>query len=58
MNSTHRIDPPNPEVHWHFISRYNHKIEFEGLIFEDIDFGYITQPIERKIPDEVIEKII
>lgn len=58
MNSAHRTDPPNPEVHWHFIPRYNNKIEFEGLIFEDPDFGYIPQPIERKIPDNIMKKII
>ena len=57
MNSAHRTNPPNPEVHWHFIPRYNYKIEFEDLIFEDPDFGYIPQPIERKIPDNIMEKI-
>lgn len=58
MNSAHRTDPPNPEVHWHFIPRYNYKIEFEGLKFYDPDFGYIPQPIERKIPDNIMKKII
>lgn len=58
MNSAYRTNPPTPEVHWHFIPRYNHKIEFEGLIFEDPDFGYIPQPIERKVPENIMEKIM
>ena len=44
-------------MHWHFIPRYNYIIEFEGLEFDDPDFGYISQPIERKIPDNIMEKI-
>lgn len=58
MNSAHRSDPPNPEVHWHFIPRYKNKVEFEGFIFRDPDFGYIPQPIERKIPEDIMEKIV
>jgi len=58
MNSAYRTNPPDPEVHWHFIPRYNYKIEFEGLIFEDPDFGYIPQPIEHKIPEAVMKKMM
>jgi len=58
MNKAYRVDPPNPEIHWHFIPRYDKKIEFEGLTFEDPDFGYIPQPIERKIPDEIMQKLM
>ncbi len=58
MNSAYRSDPPDPEVHWHVIPRYNYKIEFEGLNFEDPDFGYIPQPIERKIPEDIMKKMI
>ncbi|MBI5679964.1 MAG: HIT family protein [Methanobacterium sp.] len=58
MNSAYRVSSPNPEVHWHFIPRYNKKVEFEGLIFEDPDFGYIPQPLEHKIPDEVMKKLM
>jgi diadenosine tetraphosphate (Ap4A) HIT family hydrolase len=58
MNYAYRFDPPRPEIHWHFIPRYNYKIEFEGIEFEDPDFGYIPQPIERKVPQNVIKKIM
>ncbi len=58
MNSAYRVDPPNPEVHWHLIPRYNYNIIFEGLEFTDPDFGYIPRPIERKIPKVIMDKII
>ena len=57
MNAAYRVNPPNPEIHWHFIPRYNYKIEFEGIEFEDPDFGYIPQPIEHKIPQNIMEKL-
>jgi len=58
MNSTYRINPPNPEVHWHLIPRYNYTIFFQGLEFFDPDFGYIPQPIKREIPDKIMKKIM
>ena len=58
MNLAYRVNSPNPEVHWHFIPRYNYITKFEGLEFEDPDFGYIPQPIERKIPENIMKKII
>lgn len=58
MNSAYRTDPPNPEIHWHFIPRYKNEIEFDGIIFKDPDFGYIPQPVERKIPQKVMEKLM
>jgi diadenosine tetraphosphate (Ap4A) HIT family hydrolase len=39
MNNAYRETPPDPQVHWHFRPRYNHKVEFEGEIFEDPNFG-------------------
>jgi diadenosine tetraphosphate (Ap4A) HIT family hydrolase len=39
MNRAYRETPPNPQVHWHFRPRYNHKVEFAGEIFEDPNFG-------------------
>lgn len=57
-NSAYRKNPPNPEIHWHLMPRYMHAAKFEGLKFEDPDFGYIPQPIERKVPTEIIEKIV
>ena len=61
MNSSYLKDPPNPHVHWHFIPRYNQKIEFENIIFEDPCFGSSTMKSKegvRKIPEDVRIKII
>ncbi|HMK54777.1 MAG TPA: HIT family protein [Methanobacteriaceae archaeon] len=52
-NATFRTNNPRPEIHWHLIPRYGNEIEYEGLKFKDRDFGYIPQPIKRKIPPEV-----
>lgn len=58
MNSTYRLDTPNHEVHWHFIPRYKHTITFEGLEFTDPDFGYILRPIEHRIPQNIMNKLM
>lgn len=58
MNSAYRTDPPDPEVHWHFIPRYKDKIEFQGITFKDPDFGYIPRPIELKIPENTMKKLM
>ena len=61
MNSAYLKDPPKPHLHWHFIPRYNQKIEFEGITFEDPGFGYSTlkyNNIVRRIPEDVRIKII
>ena len=61
MNSSYLKNPPNPHVHWHFIPRYNQKIEFEGLIFKDPCFGFSTMKSKegvRKIPQDIRIKII
>jgi len=39
------------------IAEYNHKIEFKGLKFDDPDFGHISRPIERKIPEKIMKKL-
>lgn len=56
-NAAYRDRNPNPEIHWHFIPRYQGEVEFGGLIFDDPDFGYFAKPIARIIPYEVMEKI-
>ena len=61
MNSSYLKEPPNPHVHWHFIPRYNQKIELENLIFEDPCFGFSTMKSKegiRKIPEDVRIKIM
>lgn len=58
MNADYLQEQPDPHIHWHFIPRYNHKIEFKELVFEDPDFGRMRQRPIRKIPDNIREKII
>ena len=56
-NSVFRDENPNPEIHWHFIPRYQEPVNFEGISFPDPDFGYIPLPKKREIPVEVMEKL-
>ncbi len=61
MNSAYLKEPPRPHLHWHFIPRYDHKVEFEGLVFEDPCFGFSTlkaSSIVRIIPENVRLKIM
>jgi diadenosine tetraphosphate (Ap4A) HIT family hydrolase len=49
---------PNPHVHWHIITRYEHPIDVCGYRFKDPNFGNphdITGHIN--IPDDVKENI-
>ncbi len=39
MNLAYQNDPPDPHIHWHFIPRYNHNVEFSDLVFTDPEFG-------------------
>lgn len=39
MNLSYRENPPNPHIHWWAVPRYDHKVEFGGLVFEDPHFG-------------------
>ncbi len=56
-NMAFRDGNPNPEIHWHFLPRYEEKVEFSGMIFEDPDFGYIPQPITRIVTEEIMINI-
>ncbi len=57
-NATFRFKNPNPEVHWHLIPRYKYEVEFHGIKFEDPDFGYIPQPVNHEIPEEVMDVMV
>jgi diadenosine tetraphosphate (Ap4A) HIT family hydrolase len=57
-NSTFRTKKPNPEIHWHFIPRYQDEVDFEGVKFRDQDFGYIPQPIKQEISLKLREKLV
>lgn len=56
-NAAFRVKNPNPQVHWHLIPRYKDLTVFEGVKFEDLDFGYIPQPISREISENVMENM-
>lgn len=65
MNNAYQNEPPNPHIHWHFRPRYNHKVEFAGLTFEDPEFGHhydrtrkqeISVDVKRKIIEKIREK--
>jgi len=58
MNTDYMKENPDPRIHWHFIPRYRHKVEFEGLVFEDKYFGSMHPRPVRSVPDNVRKKII
>ena len=58
MNASYLEESPDPHVHWHLIPRYNHDVEFDGLVFEDPFFGTMKPRPFRPIPDDVRQKII
>jgi diadenosine tetraphosphate (Ap4A) HIT family hydrolase len=39
MNEAYRVSDPSPHVHWHVFPRYSKAVEFEGVVFEDVEFG-------------------
>src|SRR5664280_329187 len=57
-NAAYRIENPDPEVHWHLIPRYDREIKFQGIKFEDPDFGYIPQPVKLGIPEKISETMV
>ena len=57
-NSVFRKDNPKPHIHWHFIPRYESPIVFEGVEFDDPDFGYFARAIHKKIPEKMREKLL
>ena len=59
MNNAYQNIPPNPHVHWHLRPRYDHKVEIEGLIFKDIEFGHHYDRIKkREISEDIKNKIV
>jgi diadenosine tetraphosphate (Ap4A) HIT family hydrolase len=57
-NSVFRKNNPKPHIHWHFIPRYENPIVFEGLEFDDPDFGYFARAIHKKIPNNLRDKLL
>jgi ATP adenylyltransferase len=58
MNASYLQDTPEPHLHWHFIPRYNHKVKFEDLTFEDPFFGYMRPRPAKTLSDQTKKKII
>ncbi len=58
MNNAYKSSPQNPHVHWHLRPRYNKKIKFSGVVFEDVDFGHHYNSKSNKEVAKKIEKKI
>lgn len=58
MNADYLKNPPNPHVHWHFIPRYKHNVEFAELTFDDKYFGSMHPRPIRELPDSIRKMII
>jgi diadenosine tetraphosphate (Ap4A) HIT family hydrolase len=58
MNGAYQEENPNPQVHWHFRPRYKNKINFEGITFEDKEFGgHYNDKRQFLVSDEILDKI-
>ena len=58
MNGAYQESPPKPQVHFHFIPRYRNKVEFAGIMFEDLEFANPYSLTRKQIvSEEVLEKI-
>lgn len=57
-NAAFRSENPKPEIHWHFIPRYKVPVKYNGITFEDPDFGHIPKPVTRKISSEAMEGLL
>lgn len=59
MNNAYQEENPNPQVHWHFRPRYKDKVNFEGLTFEDKEFGHHYDSKRHFIvSNEILNKIV
>ena len=59
MNNAYKQNPYNPHVHWHVRPRYDHKVIFEGVEWEDKEFGHhYARGIDKMSPEKTILKII
>lgn len=57
MNHAYQNNPPDPQVHWHLIPRYNRQIEFGGKTFIDEKFGYRSISDQDVVTNDLFEKI-
>jgi diadenosine tetraphosphate (Ap4A) HIT family hydrolase len=57
-NAAYREGEVNAQIHWHVHPRYKNPVIFEGVKFEDENFGYPPTLKEKTIPNELRKKII
>ena len=57
MNLAYRETPPNPQVHWHCIPRYDHPVKFADQVFTDAEFGSRNANEVENVSPEVFSKI-
>jgi diadenosine tetraphosphate (Ap4A) HIT family hydrolase len=57
-NAAFREDNPKPQIHWHVQPRYKNPPFFDGIKFEDPDFGHLPKAINREIPNSVQKNLL
>ena len=57
MNDAYRATSPYPHVNWHLTPRYDHKVSFGGMTFNDKDFGRAAGKKKIIASEELLGKI-
>jgi diadenosine tetraphosphate (Ap4A) HIT family hydrolase len=58
MNNAYKKKPYHPHVHWHFRPRYDNKVKFAGLVFDDSRFGHHYDPKSSRKLDSKTRNLI
>ena len=59
MNDAYQEKNPEPHVHWHMRPRYENKINFDGELFEDSEFGHhYSRERRQNVSEDLKNKII
>jgi len=58
MNNAYGETPATPHVHCHFRPRYKESVEFQGMVFEDNEFGEHYDRTKKSVSSEVQQAII
>ena len=59
MNDAYKLNPAEPQVHWHFRPRYENPVEVSGNVFKDPNFGhhYLRGQDEKIVSKEILNAI-
>jgi len=66
MNNAYKAKIPKPHVHWHFRPRYDKKVKFAGMVFEDLEFAHhygrerkleVSSDVKKKIIEKISENL-